>query len=408
MKPQPFDPKLIDQLLQGHTTPEAITGENGLLKQLTKALLERALHAEMTHHLGHEPNARVTNKSKNARNGTSKKTMQGEFGKLQLEIPRDRIGSFEPILIPKHERRLAGFDDKILALYARGMSTRDIQEALKELYGVDVDSSLISIVTDSVLEEVKTWQARALDRVYSVLILDCIFVKIRENNTVMNKAVYVAIGINAEGYKDVLGLWIEKTEGAKFWLSVLTELKNRGIHDVLIACVDGLKGFPEAIEAVFPRATVQTCIVHLVRYSMKFVVSRDREAVAKGLKTIYQAKTLEEAEIALTAFGEAWDAKYPTISESWKRNWSRVTPFLAYPPAIRRVVYTTNAVESLNAQLRRAVRSRGSFPNEEAALKVLFLAVSRAVKKWSWLPVHDWKEALSWLSLEFADRLNVK
>lgn len=235
--------------------------------------------------------------------------------------------------------------------------------------------------------------------------LDCIFVKVRENSTVINKAVYVAIGINSEGYKDVLGLWLEKTEGAKFWLSVLTELKNRGVQDVLIACVDGLKGFPEAIEAVFPRATVQTCIVHMVRYSMKFVVSKDREAVAKSLKTIYQASTLEEAESNLQAFSAAWDAKYPTISDSWRRNWARVTPFLAYPPAVRRVVYTTNAVESLNSQLRRAVRNRGSFPNEGSALKVLFLAVSRAIKKWSWLPVKNWREALSWFTIEFADRL---
>ena len=402
---QEFDTKLIDQLLEGRTTPEDITGEHGLLKQLTKVLLERALQAEMTHHLGHQPHARVTNDGGNARNGSSKKTMQGEFGKLTLEIPRDRAGSFEPVLIGKHERRFGDFDDKILALYARGMSTRDIQEALKELYGVDVDSSLISLVTDSVLEEVKLWQSRPLERVYPVLVLDCIFVKVRENNTVINKAVYVAIGINSEGYKDVLGLWLEKTEGAKFWLSVLTELKNRGVQDVLIACVDGLKGFPEAIEAVFPRATVQTCIVHMVRYSMKFVVSKDREAVAKGLKTIYQASTLEEAEGNLQAFSAAWDAKYPTISDSWRRNWARVTPFLAYPPAVRRVVYTTNAVESLNSQLRRAVRNRGSFPNEGSALKVLFLAVSRAIKKWSWLPVKNWREALSWFTIEFADRL---
>jgi putative transposase len=402
---QSIDPKLIDQLLEGRSNAADIAGEHGLLKQLTKAILERALQGELTHHLGHEPNARVQNKTSNTRNGKSKKTVQGEFGKLTLEIPRDRDGSFEPMLIGKHERRFTGFDDKILALYSRGMSTTDIQETLKELYGVDVDSSLVSLVTNEVLEEVKTWQSRPLERVYAVLVLDCIFIKVRENNSVINKAVYVAIGINSEGYKDVLGLWLEKTEGAKFWLSVLTELKNRGMQDVLIACVDGLKGFPEAIEAVFPKAVVQTCIVHLVRYSMKFVVSKDRTAVATGLKTIYQASTLEQAQQRLEDFAKTWDAKYPTISDSWRRHWARVTPFLAYPPAIRRVVYTTNAVESLNSQLRRAVRNRGSFPTEDAAVKVLFLAVSRAVKKWSWLPVPGWKEALTWFSIEFADRL---
>jgi putative transposase len=383
---QSIDPKLIDQLLQGNPTAENITGENGLLKQLTKAILERSLQGELTHHLGHEPHARVQNHTGNTRNGKSRKTVQGEFGKLTLEIPRDREGSFEPVLIGKHERRFTGFDDKILALYARGMSTNDIQEVLKELYGVDVDSSLVSLVTNEVLEEVKRWQSRALERIYPVLVLDCIFIKVRENNAIINKAVYVAIGVNAEGYKDVLGLWLEKTEGAKFWLGVLTELKNRGVQDVLIACVDGLKGFPEAIETVFPNAVVQTCIVHMVRYSMKFVVSKDRDAVAKGLKTIDQAPTLEAAEQHLESFSKTWDAKYPTISQTWRRHWTRVTPFLAYPPAIRRVVYTTNAVESLNSQLRRAVRNRGSFPSEDAALKVLFLAVSRAVKKWSWLP----------------------
>ena len=402
---QTIDTKLVDQLLQGRNTPEEITGENGLIKQLTKNILERALQAEMTHHLGYEPHGRVKNETRNARNGSSKKTVQADFGKLELEIPRDRSGSFEPILIPKHERRFSVLDDKILALYSRGMSTNDIQESLKELYGVDVDSSLISLITNSVLEEVKAWQSRALERVYPVLVLDCIFVKIRESNTVINKAVYVIIGINSEGFKDVLGLWFEKTEGAKFWLSILTDLKNRGVHDVFIACVDGLKGFPEAIEAVFPRATVQTCIVHMVRYSMKFVTSKDREAVAKDLKRIYQALTLEEAEMNLESFAHTWDAKYPTISDSWRRNWSRITPFLAYPPVIRRVVYTTNAVESLNSQLRRAVRNRGSFPSEDAAVKVLFLAVSRAVRKWGWLPVKGWKEALSWFSVQFADRL---
>jgi putative transposase len=402
---QTIDPKLIDQLLQSNTSAEDITGENGLLKQLTKAILERSVQGEMTHHLGHEPHARVQNETRNSRNGKSRKTVQGEFGKLTLEIPRDRDGSFEPVLIGKHERRFTGFDDKILALYSRGMSTNDIQEVLKELYGVDVDSSLVSLVTNGIIEEIKLWQSRPLERIYPVLVLDCIFIKVRENHAIINKAVYVAIGVNSEGYKDVLGLWLEKTEGAKFWLSVLTELKNRGVQDVLIACVDGLKGFPEAIEAIFPKAVVQTCIVHMVRYSMKFVVSKDREAVAKGLKTIDQAPTLEEAERCLDTFAKAWDLKYPTISESWRRNWARVTPFLAYPPAIRRVVYTTNAVESLNSQLRRAVRNRGSFPSEDAALKVLFLAVSRAVKKWSWLPVTGWKEALTWFTIAFADRL---
>jgi putative transposase len=406
-QPEPeFDPVIIDQLLAGRKTQEDFFGENGLIRQLTKHFLEKALQAELTHHLGHGRHESVGNERGNARNGKSKKTIQGEFGKLDLEIPRDRDSSFEPVLVSKHQRRFTGLDDKILALYARGMSTRLIQETLQDLYGVEVDSSLISTVTDGVLEGLKAWQNRVLEGLYAVIILDCIFIKVRDNGQVSNKAVYVAIGISLEGYKDVLGLWLEKTEGAKFWLSILTELKHRGVKDVLIACVDGLKGFPEAIEAVFPRATVQTCIVHLIRHSLKFVVSKDREAVVKDLKSIYQALTLEMAELGLEDFARTWDNKYPAISQTWRKNWSRVIPYLSYPLEVRKVVYTTNAVESLNSQLRRSVRSHGAFPTEEAALKVLYLTVSRAIAKWSFLPVKGWKEAYTWFTLYFADRLS--
>jgi putative transposase len=336
---KPIDPKLVDQFLETYQNPEDLLGEHGILKQLTKALLERALNAEMTTHLGHDHGGNVSNEAGNKRNGTSRKTVQGEFGSLELSIPRDREGSFEPQLVKKHQTRMRGLDTKIVALYAKGMSTREITTHLQELYGVEVSATLISNVTDAVSDEIKAWQARPLESIYAFLYLDCLHLKIRDEGVVKTKAVYLAIGVNLEGIKDVLGIWIAQTEGAKFWLGILTELKNRGVNDVFIACVDGLKGFPEAIETVFPRAQVQLCIVHLVRYSLNFVSSRpcvqcttkERKAVVSDLKAIYKAPTESAAEQGLEAFAAKWDAKYPSISQTWRRNWSRVIPCFAHP-----------------------------------------------------------------------------
>jgi putative transposase len=398
-----IDPKLIDQLLE-QTAPEDLLGENGLIKQFAKAILERALQAEMSTHLGHEPGESVNNEAGNKRNGTTSKTVQGELGKLEISVPRDREGTFEPQLVKKRQTRLRGLDTRIVNLYAKGMSTREIQSHLEEMYGVDVSAGLISNVTDAVNDEIKTWQSRPLEAIYPIIYLDCLHLKIRDEGTVKTKAVYVAIGVNLEGQKEVLGLWISQNEGAKFWLSVLTELKNRGVNDVFIACVDGLKGFPEAIETVFPRAQVQLCIVHLVRYSLNFVSWKERKAVAGDLKTIYKAPTEAAAEQALEAFATKWDAKYASISQSWKRNWSRVIPCFSYPAAIRRAVYTTNAIESLNFSLRRITKARGSFPSDEAAIKLLFLGLRSITKRWS-MPVHDWKAALNQFSMLFADRM---
>jgi len=361
-------PDLIDQLLAGYQKPEDLIGEHGLLKQLTKAVVERALQAEMSAHLGHDKHEPVANPVGNTRNGASRKTLKGEFGELPIEIPRDRQGSFEPQLIGKHQTRWAGFDDKILSLYARGMTVREIQGHLEEMYGTEVSPSLISSVTDAVMDEVKAWQSRPLDALYPIVYLDCIHVKVRDNGAVRVKAVYLALGIRLDGEKELLGIWIAQTEGAKFWLQVVTELKNRGVSDMFIACVDGLKGFPEAIEAVFPRTAVQLCIVHMVRHSLSFVSWKLRKEVAADLRAIYTAATVEEAEQQLTAFEAKWGVDYPSIVQSWRRNWARITPFFDYPPEIRRVIYTTNAIESVNMSLRKITKNRGSFPSEEALL----------------------------------------
>jgi putative transposase len=341
----PINTDLIDQLLKDYKSPEDVLGENGLLKKLTKAVLERAMQAELTHHLGYEKHDPAGKKSGNSRNGKSKKTLKGEFGSLPIEVPRDRQASFEPRIVPKGQTRFDGFDDKILSLYARGMTTRQIQQHLEEIYQVEVSPSLISAVTDAVLDEVRAWQSRPLDRVYAIVYLDCLRVKIRDGAHVLNKAIYLAIGINLEGMKEVLGLWIAQSEGAKFWLSVVTELKNRGVEDIFIACVDGLKGLPEAIETVFPKTEVQLCIVHLVRQSLNYVGWKQRKEVAADLRLIYSAASREEAEQRLEEFAEKWDERYPTISPIWGRSWERVVPFLAYPQEIRRVIYTTNAIE---------------------------------------------------------------
>lgn len=401
-KPLPQD--LIDQLLCNYKKPEDLIGEDGLLKQLTKALVERALHAEMAEHLGHGKHEPVENVSGNTRNGKSKKTLKGDFGELPIEIPRDRLGSFEPQLIAKHQTRWTGFDEKILSRYARGMTVREIQAHLEEMYGAEVSPTLISSVTDAVMDEVKTWQARPLEALYPIVYLDCIHVKARDSGAVRVKAVYLALGINIAGEKELLGLWIAQTEGAKFWLAVVTELKNRGVQDIFIACVDGLKGFPEAIEAVYPKTAVQLCIVHMVRHSLNYVSWKLRAQVAADLKRIYQSATAAEAETQLTAFEEKWNANYPPIAQSWRRNWPRIIPFFDYPPEIRKVIYTTNAIESVNMSLRKITKNRGAFPSDEALLKLFYLALRNIAKKWT-MPVRDWKAALNRFTIQFEERM---
>ena len=394
---------LLDSLLADYQKPEDLIGENGLLKQLTKLLVEKALDAEMAAHLGHSKHEPVLNPAGNTRNGKSRKTLKGEFGELPIEVPRDRQGTFEPQLIPKHQTRWTGFDDKVISLYARGMTVREIQAHLEEMYGTEVSPSLISSITDSVTEEVKAWQARPLDSVYPVIYLDCIHVKVREG-AVRVKAVYLAIGITLAGEKEVLGMWLAQTEGAKFWLQVVTELRNRGVQDIFIACVDGLKGFPEAIEAVFPKAAVQLCIVHMVRHSLNYVSWKRRAEVAADLKRIYQSATLDEAEQRLGEFEAKWDEEYLPIGQSWRRNWTRLTPFFDYPPEIRKVIYTTNAIESVNMSLRKLTKNRGSFPSDEALLKLFYLALRNISQKWT-MPIRDWKAALTRFTIQFEERL---
>lgn len=396
--------ELIDSLLADYKKPEDLIGEHGLLKQLTKKLVERALEAEMAEHLGHARNAPVANPVGNTRNGRSKKTLKGEFGELPIEVPRDRHGSFEPQIIPKHQTRWTGFDDKILSLYARGMTVREIQGHLEEMYGAEVSPTLISTVTDAVIEDAKAWQSRPLDALYPIVYLDCIHVKVRDAGSVRAKAVYLALGINLAGEKELLGLWIAQTEGAKFWLQVVTELKNRGVADIFIACVDGLKGFPEAIEAVFPQTAVQLCIVHLVRYSLNYASWKLRKEVAAGLRAIYTAATADEAERQLDAFEARWGEAYPSIGQSWRRNWVRVIPFFDYPAEIRKVIYTTNAIESVNMGLRKITKNRGAFPSDEALLKLFYLALKNISAKWT-MPIRDWKAALNRFTIQFEDRM---
>ncbi|MEN2673151.1 IS256 family transposase [Herbaspirillum huttiense] len=397
--------ELLAGLLANYKNPEDLIGEEGLLKHLTKLVVERALEAELSEHLGHEKHGSVANESGNTRNGKSRKTLKGEFGELPIEVPRDRHGSFEPKLVTKHQTRWAGFDDKIISLYARGMTVREIQAHLEEMYGTEVSPSLISSVTDAVVDEVKAWQARPLNPIYPIVYLDCIHVKVREG-TVRVKAVYLAIGITMDGEKEVLGLWLAQTEGAKFWLQVVTELRNRGVQDIFIACVDGLKGFPDAIEAVFPKTTVQLCIVHMVRHSLNYVSWKRRPEVAADLRLIYQSATAEEAELRLGEFEEKWDAEYLPIGQSWRRNWPRLIPFFDFPPEIRKVIYTTNAIESVNMSLRKLTKNRGSFPSDEALIKLFFLALRNISKKWT-LPIRDWKAALTRFTIQFGERISM-
>jgi len=375
---------------------------NEFRQMLTKMTVEAALNGEIEDHLGF-PKHEKANKP-NSRNGHSRKTLQTEDGQFELKTPRDRNGDFEPELVKKHQRRFTSMDDKILFLYAQGMSTRDIVRTFKEMYGADVSPSLISTVTDAVIDQVVEWQSRPLDPVYPIVYLDCIVLKIRQDKQVINKAIYLALGVNLDGHKELLGMWISENEGAKFWLSVLTELQNRGVKDILIACVDGLKGFPDAITSVYPETRIQLCIVHMVRNSMKFVSWKDYRVVAADLKQIYRSATEEEALLSLDHFAERWDDKYPLISKSWRNHWENLNTLFNYPQDIRKAIYTTNAIESLNSVIRKATKKRKLFPTDDSAKKVIYLAIQEASKNWT-MPIRNWKAALNRFMIEFEDRL---
>ena len=403
----PIKNEIVDELLKD-ADPKKVFSSEGLLAEIKKALAERMLNAELDDHLQNEATAAVGNETAaNHRNGYSKKTVITDTGQVDLEIPRDRRGTFEPQLIAKYQRRFPGFDDKIISMYARGMSTRDIQGHLRELYGIEASPQLISTITDAVLEEVNRWQGRPLDALYAIVFFDALRVKMRDEGTVRNKAVYLAIGVGADGRKEVLGIWIEQTEGAKFWMRVMAELKNRGVNDILVAVIDGLKGFPEAITAVFPQTQIQTCIVHLLRNSMDYANWKDRKGIATGLKAVYRAVDAEAAALALNEFEDGpWGRKYPAITASWRRSWSEVIPFFAFPQDVRRMIYTTNAIESLNSTVRRSVRVRGHFPNEEAALKLIWLQLREVTQKWK-RPPREWHAAKAQFALLFAERFEM-
>jgi len=400
----PITPELLDELLKDYSKPGDLLGQDGLLQQLTKALVERALNGELTHHLGYEKHATRADPSGNTRNGTTPKTLRGKRGQVQIDVPRDRQSEFEPQLIKKNQTRFDGLDEKIISLYSRGMTQREIQGHLEEIYGVEVSPSLISTVTDAVLDEVRAWQTRPLDAVYPILYLDALQVKVKSQGRVVNKAIYLAFGVNLQGLKEVLGMWAAEAEGAKFWLSVVTELKNRGVQDVYIACVDGLKGFPEAIEAVYPQTQVQLCMVHMVRHSLSYVSHKDRKQVAADLKAVYQASTLEEAEQQLAEFEQQWGKTYPVIARSWRVNWARIVPMFGYPSEIRRAVYTTNTIESLNMTLRKITKNRSLFPNDEAVFKLMYLGLRNISKRWT-MPIRDWSAAMNQFAILFEGRV---
>lgn len=403
----PISDELLDALFKHYEKPEDFFGSSGILEQLTKRAVERALQAELSHHLGHEKHGTVSNSDGNTRNGRSRKTLKGQHGNLEIDVPRDRQGSFEPQLVQKHQTHWQGFDDQIISLYSRGMTVREIQGHLNELYKVDVSPALISAITSEVAEDVKAWQNRPLDAVYPIVYLDCLHIKVRDSGVCDSKAVYLALGVNMEGRKELLGLWMSANEGAKFWLSVMTELQQRGVQDIFIACVDGLKGFPEAIESVFPRTDIQLCIVHMVRNSLRFVSWKQRKEVAAALKEIYTAPTVQAASDALSAFEDKWGAQFPLIGKSWRTNWERLIVFFKFPEAIRKVIYTTNAIESLNMSLRKIIKNRASFPNDEAAFKLIWLALNRISKKWT-APIRDWKAALNCFAILYEDRVRME
>ena len=397
-------PEVMDEILKTYNKPEDLLGPEGILKQLSAQLVSRVLEGEMSHHLGYEKHESKGRGSGNNRNGKTDKTLVTDKGTMKIKVPRDRNSTFEPALVGKHQRRFDGFDDQVVSLYTRGMTVRDIQEHLKNLYAVDVSPDLISQVTNEVLAHVKEWQQRPLDAIYPIVFLDALVVKVRDQGVVANKSVYVALGVNLLGVKEVLGLWIAENEGAKFWLKILNELHTRGLQDIFVACCDGLKGFPDAIETVFPKTIVQTCIVHMIRNSFRWVSYQDRREVAADLKPIYTAGSTEDALDALAAFEGKWKNQYPMIAESWQKNWERVTPFLDFPPDIRKAIYTTNAIESINYQLRKCSRNRGHFPSDDAVLKLLYLNLQRAEKKWT-MPIRNWKRALNQFAVFFEGRV---
>jgi putative transposase len=397
-----IDPKLIDELAKSIKTEKDLAA---LSKHLLKLTVERAMNAELDEHLGYERHAVEGKNTGNSRNGHSSKTLKGDFGEVEITTPRDRNSTFEPQIIRKGQTRITEFYEQILALYARGMTTRDIADTFKEMYGADVSHTLISKVIEAVMDEINAWQNRPLENVYPILYLDCIVIKCHHEKRVINKSIYLALAINCEGQKELLGLWIAETEGAKFWLSVLTELNNRGVRDIFIACVDGLTGFPEAINTVFPRTKIQLCIVHLVRNSLRYVPYKDMKAVASDLKNIYRAISVEQAEEVLLAFSEKWDEKYPAISRSWQKHWSNIITLFDYPDEIRKIIYTTNAIESLNSVIRKSINNRKIFPNDQSALKVVYLAIQKASQKWT-MSVHDWRAAMNRFAIEFDGRLS--
>lgn len=394
--------KLVQEFIKDCKTPEDFTD---LFRELKKRGLEAALAGELTSHLGFEKHSRSNSRKSNARNGFSKKTVRSSHGPLELDIPRDREGEFEPQIIKRYQTNFDGIDEKITSLYARGLSVRDIQAELSDLYGDAVSTTLISNVTNAVIDDVKAWQSRPLEAVYPIVYLDCLVVKVREDKRIINKAVYLALGVDIDGQKELLGMWISQNEGAKFWLGVLTDLQNRGLEQVYIFCIDGLSGFPEAIEAVYPKAKVQSCIVHKVRQSLKYVGWKDRKQVAGDLKKIYGADTLEAAELSLEEFAKKWDNQFPSISQSWRRDWEKVTPFFAYPHDIRKAIYTTNAIESLNMSLRKVIKNKRVFPSDDSVFKLLYLAIQNISKKWS-MPIHNWKSAMNRFMIEFDNTEN--
>ena len=403
-KTNKLDPQIVEMLLENTKDPKDLFSDNGLLKQLKTALCQRILDGELTTHLGYEKHDAAGNNSGNSRNGHREKTLKSKEGDFSIKVPRDRNGEFAPQFISKEQTRFDDLDNKIISLYSRGMSTRDMQEELKELYGVDISPTLISNVTNEVIEEVKAWQSRSLDKLYPIVYLDALIIKVREDKRVINKTFYLALGVNLDGQKELLGIWISQNEGAKFWLNVLTELKNSGLEDILIACVDGLTGFPDAINTAYPNTKVQLCIVHMVRNSLRFVGWKNRKAVALDLKKIYCAKTLEEAELALSGFSDKWDEQYPSISKSWLNHWENVVPFFDFPEEIRKAIYTTNAIESLNASLRKVIKNKRVFPSDEAGLKLLYLALKNISKKWT-MPIQNWKNAMNCFMIMFEERL---
>jgi putative transposase len=402
-----LSPDVLDELLKDYKGPQDLIGENGILKQLTKALVERCMSGEIDAQMQSEQETAAAggaSKSTNRRNGYSKKTIKGTFGTTEIAIPRDRQGEYEPQLIGKHQTRFDGFDEKVIALYSRGLSTRDIEAMLQDLYGVKLSAGMISQITNQVEEELKAWQNRSLDGVYPIVYLDALVVKVRHEGKVVPKAIHLALGVNMMGQKELLGIWITQNESSKFWLAVMTELQNRGVKDIFIACCDGLTGFPAAIESVFPQTQVQLCIVHMVRNSLNYVSYKDRKAVAADLKTIYTADTEVAAEQALMGFAQTWDKQYPTISKSWLNHWPQVIPFFAFPKDIRKAIYTTNAIESMNMTLRKVLRNHRTFPTDESAMKVIFLALNNVSKKWT-MPIRDWKKALNRFAIEFEGRM---